>query len=524
MNINETIDELNKNMAFQMSLSGKELFHSNMIAMFLTQVKEDKVTPTELAKKIMKFFPPKDNDNKTVGEDLVVFDVLREKQHMDLIICYCSKEDKDTLVNKYNKYCIDDISFSINDSKEKYKEMKEANNDSDVEALLDDDEIEKLKGIAEILHKMKYVIIENKFKSFPYPKQLDEYTSKDFSVFPNLKFKGEKNQNYKIQNPTCYLFAPKSSLVSFFKTNSNKENEYKAWEGKSYDEFKDILKEYVNCAEKDSDTLMTQFIKSYSDFLEKMLGLFTNLVENRLDSGKCFLSSENNKILMKGRVQDFYEKILFNKLLSKLKEKDCFENNSEQKDLKNYDDKDWPFFYSNVDYTNQMGLLDFRYVWGDILVTAGVQIQGSRFELVISAERSAYQRVFGCKKFTEDLNSFLEKDKKMEEYKAFKDDEEKSKKWVEKIFSQIKDCDEIKKVGISLPDKPSFKRDGSVPKFEKENYYVYRYGFINLNYVASKGVKEKGEAYREIDFDTLFILLKNSLEVIKKNKDLYKSL
>ena len=37
--IKETISDLKKNEAFQMSLSGKELFHSNMIAMFLTQEK-----------------------------------------------------------------------------------------------------------------------------------------------------------------------------------------------------------------------------------------------------------------------------------------------------------------------------------------------------------------------------------------------------------------------------------------------------------------------------------------------------
>ena len=37
----QAIRDLKDNPAFQMSLSGKELFHSNMIAMFLTQEEDD---------------------------------------------------------------------------------------------------------------------------------------------------------------------------------------------------------------------------------------------------------------------------------------------------------------------------------------------------------------------------------------------------------------------------------------------------------------------------------------------------
>ena len=56
------VKELKTNAAFQMSLSGKELFHSNMIGMFLTQEEDVTYThkiPNDIAKGLINLFPPK---------------------------------------------------------------------------------------------------------------------------------------------------------------------------------------------------------------------------------------------------------------------------------------------------------------------------------------------------------------------------------------------------------------------------------------------------------------------------------
>lgn len=106
--IKKKIEKLKNNAAFQMSLSGKELFHSNMIAMFLTQG-----TYPELSKAMTALFPPKTENNP---DKFVVFDVLREYKNLDLIICYCTKENKKAL--KRNGYhCFADFLETTNENK-----------------------------------------------------------------------------------------------------------------------------------------------------------------------------------------------------------------------------------------------------------------------------------------------------------------------------------------------------------------------------------------------------------------------
>ncbi len=100
-NVSELVEELKPNAAFQMSLSGKELFHSNMIGMFLTQ--EEGVTdthkiPNDIAKGLINLFPPKINDEKQ--RDYVVFDVLREYKHLDLLILYCPQEKRHSIYSR----------------------------------------------------------------------------------------------------------------------------------------------------------------------------------------------------------------------------------------------------------------------------------------------------------------------------------------------------------------------------------------------------------------------------------------
>ena len=87
--IDEIEEKLKDNPVFQMSLSSKELFHSNIIAWLL----EEKVgdgSPSENAKALSKLFAPKDTDLN----DYKVLTVLREKQDFDLLIVF-KKNDTD---------------------------------------------------------------------------------------------------------------------------------------------------------------------------------------------------------------------------------------------------------------------------------------------------------------------------------------------------------------------------------------------------------------------------------------------
>lgn len=182
--IKETITDLKKNAAFQMSLSGKELFHSNMIAMFLTQVVDDKTKqPTDLAKTMINLFPPNTMpEYKDNPDSITVFDVLREYQNLDLLICYCTKDVKNELEKK-NIRCVSDIS-----------DLDEHGNEEDNSSAKGDG----VTDVKELLESMHYVIIENKFKSFPYKEQLDKYSQKviDGMVIFSFKKKGCKNRTY----------------------------------------------------------------------------------------------------------------------------------------------------------------------------------------------------------------------------------------------------------------------------------------------------------------------------------------
>lgn len=506
--IKETITDLKKNAAFQMSLSGKELFHSNMIAMFLTQVVDDKTKqPTDLAKTMINLFPPNTMpEYKDNPDSITVFDVLREYQNLDLLICYCTKDVKNELEKK-NIRCVSDIS-----------DLDEHGNEEDNSSAKGDG----VTDVKELLESMHYVIIENKFKSFPYKEQLDKYSQKviDGMVIFSFKKKGCKNRTYiktSVDNTTCYLLAPNGSLQAFYENYPDKlfgNSKKILWSGISYETYYEKLQPFEN---EDSTELMSQFICEYRKFLETMINLYEECVEKRIEKN-CFISSEHNKYLLQGRIQDFYEKIIYNRVLTKLRTDKIITPNTETKSLENPKNGEWPFFSSNAYYSNQTGYLDFRYVWENSDINAGIQIQGSSFRILFCHEKDFLKKVYGLSSFEgKKVAAYFEDRNKRDTLEDFSKEDSKeneiknTKACIKYIYGKINDVLSNSDTDIKLPELHFSKGSKeTIYSYSVSEKYIFRYGNCNLNDISPKN------DYRELDYEKFKKLIKAALDVIKQ--------
>lgn len=516
--IKDTITKLKKNAAFQMSLSGKELFHSNMIAMFLTQVDDNTKQPTDLAKTMINLFPPDTMpEYKANPDSITVFDVLREYKNLDLLICYCTKRVKDELENK-KICCVSDIS-----------DLDEHGNVEDDSSTGGDRDTD----VTELLKSMHYVIIENKFKSFPYKEQLDKYSQKVIDEMVIVSFKEEgrtKNTHIKtifdekknVANTTCYLLAPKGSLQAFYKNYPDKlfgKSGKILWTGISYETYYEKLQPFEN---EQSKELMPQFIHEYRKFLEAMIKLYEECVEKRIKRN-CFISSEHNKYLLQGRIQDFYEKIIYNRVLTKLRTEGIINPNTETKTLENPKNGEWPFFSSNAYYSNQTGYLDFRYVWENSDINAGIQIQGSSFRIVFCHEKDFLKKVYGLSSFKgKKVDDYFEKrDKNRNERDTLKEFSKKdkikdTKACIKYIYGKINDELSNSDTDIKLPEL-HFSKESKDNKSKETIYsysvpdkYTFRYGNCDLNEISPEN------DYRELDYEKFKKLINAALIIIKQ--------
>ena len=318
--IDEIEEKLKDNPVFQMSLSSKELFHSNIIAWLL----EEKVgdgSPSENAKALSKLFAPKDTDLN----DYKVLTVLREKHNFDLLVVF-------------------------------------KKNDSD---------------------DFRFVVVENKLKSLPRQDQLKEYSDKiskninikeDISNYIDLK---DKKQKINETNTTCYLFAPKSSLEA-----KNWKNE--KWNEVSYEAFIDTIQPYGSDFEK-------EFVKKYKEFVILMLNLGDTIKDYfSVPESKAFPEKNIIEKLKQIRIHDFYEKLWFSFLLSKLSELNKIISNLEL----------------NVQYSNGTGGLDFKYHKNNIVYM--IEIQGSQFRIMVGPEKG-YKWEGEENEYAPKIKGFLEK-------------------------------------------------------------------------------------------------------------------
>ena len=388
MSIN--IDELKKNPVFNMSLSGKEIFHSNVLAWLLSETDDNGVEedddngePTQTAKNLSELFPPKD---KKEGEQYRVLTVFREKNDFDLLVLYLEEDDYKKF-KEARKNVPDDAKINIEDTTDEIK--------------FDSDKKDILEKQMDCLAKCKFVVIENKFKAIPDSEQLDRYyfeicgykknRNNDWHNKNNINLVNISNvkfaNNGKIQvnegNTTCYLLAPQEAL-NLFRNNSKKytnkkEFDYKYTEkGKTLTKTKETLAiewsfvSYNDLIEKIVPVGNNKFIlEKYKSFTRQMLELSTEAV-NVDENTELYAFEETVKSLKSIRIHDFYEKLWFSAVMSVIKQNLPKEINEG--------------LSTEVGYTNGMGMLNFLYTFTDKKLNNakyGIEIQGKQFRLFV---------------------------------------------------------------------------------------------------------------------------------------------
>lgn len=327
--MNEIITRLKKNPIYAMSLGGKELFHSNMLAwLFMNEENQ----------KLKKLFGIKENE--------VVLNEFREHQNLDLIIVYSSEEVKER---------IGDIS------------------------ILDDIDSKLSKDLA-----LKFVIIENKFKSIPNKQQLEEYSDK----LNKRKYK-IYNKYLTNDNTSCYLFAPQIVLDNALGFDRNKgfgescDINGVTWKAVSYNSFKDkiVVQKGHPC----------EFIlQYYCDMLADLNTILNKKLIDDINEKKLFPNPDNIKLLKQIRFYDIYTKLWYG-ITQKNIEED-FENNV-------------AFNRKEFGMTRSIGFFEWQIEYEEKLLV-GVQIQGNQFRVFV--EPYYKKKPKDSKKFKASVNDNLE--------------------------------------------------------------------------------------------------------------------
>ena len=314
------IEDLKDNPIYAMSLGGKELFHSNMLAWLLMRQNNNPI------KKIFG-----------IEEHEVVLNVFREHQNLDLIVVYANKEELE---------------------KEGIKEEQYLETFDDPDSYLPNDESRKHHSCFD---KLKFIIIENKFKSIPEQKQLAEYSA---------KLKGKKikvyNRIVEINKTRCCLFAPVfviNNALGFGFNNS--EGSYTIedikWEKVTYEQYCKNLAEIVD------DSKEGNVIGYYKDMLSNLLEILSKWLDDDIDRGLSTPDKENIKLLKQIRFYDIYTKLWYGITQKRIE--------VEFKDLKKPDRR---FF----GMTRSLGFCEWQYEYNEIL-SVGVQIQNTSFRVFV---------------------------------------------------------------------------------------------------------------------------------------------
>ena len=315
--VKDIVDKLRNNPVFRMSLASKELFHSNMLAWFLESWDSEDNLLSDIAKELAKLFMP----------DYTVLTVLRERKHFDLLIVLLPTKD-----------CDDSIKNSLTEISNFFQNSEQISED-----------------LLKTLNGCKFAVVENKFKSIPNERQLNEYKQKAKITFKTKESKIKIEMKDENKNTTYYLLAPKVSLDSF-------KEKCSGWETISWNTISDTLSKALKKTKEKSD-FTGEFIEYYADFLENMLKLTTDIEEKlKLPNNLAFPKREDIRELSKIRIHDFYEKLWFNVLLSKIKTVENVKKGS--------------------GYSNSSGLVEFQ-IKNDHHVVYGVQIQQSQFRLFV---------------------------------------------------------------------------------------------------------------------------------------------
>lgn len=494
--IENFVNYFRSDMVCNSSLGSKELFHSNMLGMFLmlentTEEKLQKKLSIELA----KLFLPKTKSNKTYQ----VVSVFREWNKFDLFIAFLEKETYEELKkDEEGKYLLD----SLYEAKESlsFKELSKA-----VETEFDETTLkDKIKKFGE---HCRFVVVENKFKSIPNQEQLEEYSGKvakakgiDFITGVGKK---EWNVTVSKDNTTFYLLAPEYSIDVFKesqKINKPKKPENIKWNTISYEKICEEL-EQILTENKTENEFAYQYVERYKNLIEQLSGLIENEIKDPIEADEVFPKKEVKNKLASIRLQDLYEKIWYNALVTKLR-KPCVENNK----LKNTRE-----VISESGYGHQSGLMGYKCYLKDNVaenVVYGIQIQSGQFRFYVepNPKKKDNKTEYKWKNF--DKNEFLKilcsvRNDTLQDSalpKALRD----------KILAE--NCNECSK-----KEKPVSCVKNECGFLNSTNQKLNKFG--DFKYVSIKLPEDikKGQLIKLIE-----IALKNLESAVEKNKGLFK--
>lgn len=454
-----SLEKLSKNPVFQMSLSAKELFHSNMLKMFLMQKDSvgNKVFPD-----LKNLFPPK-NGNLA---DYEILDVLREKEKFDLVIIYARKSELEKFDNSdlLDFYAIEEYLASGKNGIEITKEKE-----NDIKTLVSD---------------LQYVVVENKFKSVPDKNQLKEYSEKincQGKTTEGIKiFSDSKAARLSSKNTNCYLLAPNASLEIFFGENTRDFD----WEGKSYEEYLGSLREGIKNSKTES--FFSQLVESYCAFVETMLCIYESEVFARLDK-KAFLSEEQEKEFKKHRIQDFYEKLSCGYLLNRLRKALAIEEYEDE------NPRNFERIISKSFYSLGQGAVEIGFKWKNCISTY-LGLQNGELRICVLASKD--------NKSDEEHFNEIKKEKE-------KIIDEETKSLIEKI-AEIRTSENEKSKNEDKVEYKGKNKNGTPFRYKKENHYICKYGKIPISFFAGT------EDWREISYKALEEKVKEYFEKLKK--------
>ena len=378
--IENFVDYFRSDMVCNSSLGSKELFHSNMLGMFLmlentTEEKLQKKLSIELA----KLFLPKTKSNKTYQ----VVSVFREWNNFDLFISFLETETYKKIKNDAEgKYLLDSL-YEANKNLS-FKELSKFD-ETEIDEKDLKEKVRKLKEqITEFGEHCRFVVVENKFKSIPDKEQLEEYSGKVAKAkgigfitgVGKNKSKGYSNVFVTTKNTTFYLLAPEYSIDVFKesqKINKPKKPENIKWNTISYEKICEDL-EQILTKNKTENEFAYQYVERYKNLIEQLSGLIENEIKDPIDAGEVFPKNEVKNKLASIRLQDLYEKIWYNALVTKLRPK-CVDEKELSATVKN-----------ESGYGHQSGLMGYKCYLKDNVaenVVYGIQIQSGQFRFYV---------------------------------------------------------------------------------------------------------------------------------------------
>lgn len=376
------VEELKNNAVFQLSLSSKELFHSN----FLCWLAEDH-NCSDVFIEVLKLFGFEENEAKSIVEGLQKgeYMALREYKNFDFCIC------------------------------EKVKNFKQDKTDEDADE--------------EFIPGRLLLVLENKFKSIPYKQQLEEYSKKA----EELNKDGRKNKAkamWLVNNPrktSCNLLYwneknyqeelgimeninTKFVLLSLAKEvcgidnlnrqsdfsiamSTDKEKKY-TWKFVSYEDYAEKLNEGPN-----NGDFTNELIKQYAGFLlsfQKLLHSNTTLPSSSEVEKTEWSILSCRKDMKSIRMDDIWQKLVANVIGIAL-QKRLEDTNYTTKSIKSVSEvlgskEKMPNpneIILSIGFSRGTALIDVKLVLNEKILF-GIQIQGNAYKRLLEVVDDNY--------------------------------------------------------------------------------------------------------------------------------------